>query len=1003
MELTRQSICEANDEILHTGVAHDENPPGRGSGRYEYNSGENPCQHDKGIRGEVARLRKQGLTESQIAVTLGFVNPYNGKPMLNKYKAAVSIEKAKQDAYYSDMIPKLLEDGYNQTQVAKELGCSEGTVRNYIKNGRPKKASRNMVVAEAIKKEVDQKRYLDLSEGSELYMGNINRGAITVAMEILEQQGYKKYTIPVEQLTNKNKNTNTTVLGAPDTSWAEVRYHPELIQPVQTFFQDQGRTSRGLLPVKSIDSKRVYVKYTEEDGSGGAERDGVIQLRRGVEDISLGNSSYSQVRIAVDGTHYMKGMAVYSDNIPDGYDVVYWSNKKKGAEFGEVFKELKKTKDENGKEIVDWSNPFGASIKPFNAGGQSFCRDQNGNETDQLRVINKVNDQGDWADWGKKVSPQLLSKQPVTLAKKQLELTYRDKFEQFKELEALNNPTVKKNLLLSFADSLDSSCSHLKALAFPGQMTQVVIAEPSVKDGEIFAPNYENGQRLALFRFPHAGQFEIAVCTVNNNNKECRKEIGLNSHDAVGVNANTLSILSGADSDGDTVVTIPLDRTNIKYVDPLPALKGFETKTYKYSKEEIDNGTADLISSKQKQTEMGKVTNLITDMYNSGVAFSVDEMSDAVKCSMVVIDSEKHKLDWKRCYQECHIADLKEKYQGAANAGASTFLTRAGSEVHIPTRKAGTVKWVDDDGKEHTAKGIDPRTGKKIWEDEDSSYERKTILGLSRREQARIDNLYERGVSPEDIAKSFGKKTITTSKVTKYLNGEGEEKSKTVVNTTTVNRIDLVDDAYDLMSSRDNPSPMERVYADYANALKTLANESRRIAVNTPRLERSKEASILYKEEVDSLNEKLMVARSNAPREREAMRMAMNRYKAMVKANPDLEWEDKEHLKRLKNQLVAAARDDCGAKKVKVDITDKEWEAIQKGAISDTTLSAILKNADKDQIKKLATPREKRGISDSKKALIRNMYGDGSKGYSLSQIAEHFGISTSEVSKIING
>jgi len=74
-----------------------------------------------------------------------------------------------------------------------------------------------------------------------------------------------------------------------------------------------------------IQSSRVLIKQDPE-------KEGLIELRKDVADISLGKKLYSQVRIRVGNARaYLKGMAVYSDNIPEGYDVVFYI----GQEFGE--------------------------------------------------------------------------------------------------------------------------------------------------------------------------------------------------------------------------------------------------------------------------------------------------------------------------------------------------------------------------------------------------------------------------------------------------------------------------------------------------------------------------------------------------------------------------------------------------------------------------------------------------------------------------------------------
>src|SRR5207237_3661976 len=90
--------------------------------------------------------------------------------------------------------------------------------------------------------------------------------------------------------------------------------------------QDSGKSWRDEVFQKpvSIDSKRIDVRYKE---NGGAEADGVIYVRPGVKDVTLGKSQYAQVRVAVDGTHFLKGMAVYKDDLPRGVDLQFNTSK----------------------------------------------------------------------------------------------------------------------------------------------------------------------------------------------------------------------------------------------------------------------------------------------------------------------------------------------------------------------------------------------------------------------------------------------------------------------------------------------------------------------------------------------------------------------------------------------------------------------------------------------------------------------------------------------------
>lgn len=206
------------------------------------------------------------------------------------------------------------------------------------------------------------------------------------------------------------------------------------------------------------------------------------------------NHDYAQVRILVDGTHYLKGMAMYSDDMPDGADIVFNTNKHTGTPKMDV---LKKIQD-------DPDNPFGALIK---ANGQSHYIDADGNE--KLSAINKLKEEGDWDKMSKNLSSQFLSKQPIQLIKKQLDLTYADAADEFSEICSLNNPTVKRKLLLDFADECDSAAVHLKAAALPRQSTQVILPLNAMKETEIFAPNYRDGEKVVLIRYIHITNYEL--------------------------------------------------------------------------------------------------------------------------------------------------------------------------------------------------------------------------------------------------------------------------------------------------------------------------------------------------------------------------------------------------------------------------------------------------------------------------------------------------------------
>lgn len=901
-----------NDELVHYGVK-------RRSGRYPWGSGDNPYQHSGDFLSRVQELRKQGLSEKDIVKSMGLDST-------TQLRVAYSVARAERRRLDVATAKSLQEDGLNPTEIGRKMGINESSVRSLLNEGSAKRMDQAQATAEALKKELATKGVIDVGAGAEIELG-ISRNKLEDALYILEAEGIAVRDgigIP----TGPHKQTNTMILRDPDIPLKDIYKDMSMIQPIGEYSsKDGGFTYEKREYPSSISSDRISVRYGDQ---GGAAKDGVIELRRGVQDLDLGNSHYAQVRIMVDGTHYLKGMAMYSDDIPDGYDVVFNTNKSSDTP---KMKTLKTISD-------DPDNPFGAYIK---ANGQSYYDDPNGKYIDpvtgkkqSLSAINKLKEEGDWDTMSRNLSSQFLSKQPISLIKKQLNLTYADKQAELDEIMSLTNPTVKKKMLLEFADECDSATVHLKAAALPRQETRVILPITQLKDTEVYAPYLSNGEKVVLIRYPHGGTFEIPELTVNNKNQSAKKILG-NATDAIGINSKVAERLSGADFDGDTVVVIPVnDKVKVKTSPALKDLKDFDPKT-QYKVPEGNPNNVKLLSESQKQKEMGIVSNLITDMTLRGADDS--EIARAVKHSMVVIDATKHGLDYKQSERDNGIAELKQKYQAkydddgnvVGSGGASTLISRKKQDVRVPERQGSPQ--------------IDPYTGKVTYRESGRTY---------------VDR---------------------TGKVTPA--------------TTTVKLMSTVDDARTLSSG----TAQENAYADYANKMKALANQARKEYVSAGKLEYNSTANKTYKDEVASLESQLKVAQSNAPRERRAQAIANSVVKAKVQDNPSLK-NDKEALNKIKKAAIADARASVSAsgKETRITISDKEWEAIQAGAISDSRLSTILRYTNPDEIKERAMPRTATQLSTAKKNKIQTM---NASGYSIAEIAASIGVSTSTVSNYI--
>lgn len=992
------------DELFHYGTKYH-------SGRYPYGSGEDPYQHEGDFLTRVERLRKDGWKETAENVEKEFgmkLEDYrNEKAWATYTRREQQVAKAKS----------LQKKGFGNSAIGREMGISESTVRSLLDPGSEAKMQAAKQTADFLKDQVkakdwidvgkDAEKYINVGEGAENKLG-ISRTKLDQALYALESEGYKVYQNRVEQPTNRGNWTTQMVLCPPGTEHRDVINHPEKVRTIEDYKYQEGTDSfkKKFTYPASLDSKRLKVRYADEkgpDGITGDEKDGLIEIRRGCADLDLKGSRYAQVRILVDGTHYLKGMAVYSDDMPKGVDIVFNTNKKSdvpalGPKDHTV---LKRIKD-------DPENPFGSLIKDVDKGGQYWYKDSKTGK-EKLGLINKKSDEGDWSEWADGLPSQFLSKQSTTLAKRQLGLAANDRYAEFNRICEINNPTIKKHLLASFADDCDGAAVNLKAAALPGQKYHAIIPINALKDTEIYAPDYKDGTKLALVRYPHAGIFEIPVLTVNNKNATAKKILGKDINDAVGITKRVADQLSGADFDGDTVMCIPTDYGNIR-IDRrnyLKDLKGFDAKV-EYGTVHKDDGyynsrgdKVKIMSPHDTQMQMGIISNLITDMTLSGGATD-DEMARAVKHSMVVIDAEKHKLDWKRSEVENNITELKRRYQRTVRpdgtikeGGASTIVSKAKSVEKVSKRRGQAV--------------IDPETGAKSYKlakaDDlyyvDKTYNKKTGIVTLRTDAGK--KIEYDSSDPIAVEKYSPIRKFNDDGTVSYTNKAGDISYNVRTRTQDSTKMAETDDARTLVSAAQHP--MELIYADYANSMKSLANQARKEMITTGNLKHDPAATKTYKAEVDSLMARLNDAEKNSVRERQAIRLANAEVKAKQKAAEEAGSEmDKGEVRKASQKAMTKYRQEVGAvsrRDRNIKISDREWEAIQAGAITENKLKRILANADIDELRQRATPRDSRAITTGQANRIKNMSATGN--YTIAEIADQLGLSPSTVKKYLKG
>lgn len=928
------TIISEDQHLAHYGIL-------RKSGRYPWGSGGSPEQRAKSFLGMVDELKKQGM--SPVDIARGFHSdeyPFTTTDL----RATTTIARNAKKAADISTAEQYKAAQYSNIAIGEKMGINESSVRALLAPGAKLRSDRLTMTADMLRSQVAEKGMIQIGRGVDRQLGT-NATHLSTAVAMLKSEGYVVQTVQVPQIGSPGNKTLIKVLAPEGTSYRDIVTDLNQIKTIEAYADKGDRSFSFIKPPVAVSPDRVKVQY-KEDKPSGAEADGVIYVRPGVKDVSLGAANYAQVRIQVGPGHYLKGMAMYKDDLPAGTDLVFNTNKSNTGNTLDALKKLKRlpAKGDDLKQPdkftgpIDKENPFGAIVK------QLGPKDERGHVIKPTSAMNLVNEEGDWDRWSTNLSAQMLSKQRPALIKERLDETLKGRKDGLEEILALTNPAIKRKLLEAYAEDLDSAAVHLKAAGLPRQRTQVILPMNSMKPDEIYAPNFRDGERVVLIRYPHGGKFEIPELTVNNKHREASRLLK-DAKDAVGINAKVAERLSGADFDGDTVVVIPNGSRKISTASALKGLEGFNPQEQYAGYPGMPK-----LTPQRKGKLMGDVSNLITDMTIKGA--NDHEIAQAVRHSMVVIDAEKHNLNWRQSALNNNIASLKKKYQlnARGNAGgASTLISQAKSPIRVPERKlqkASQGGSIDPrTGKRIPGGPIDPKTGKKIYRETGAQYPDKK--------------------NPDKI----------------------------ITKTSSVKKLEYFDDAHHLSSG----TVQEKLYADHSNQMKDLANRTRVAALRTGNTPYSEQAARVYGKEVAELNSALNIALMNAPRERQAQVLANATITARKAANPDM---DKAERTKLESLALHEARSRVGAKKEPIEISDQQWAAIQAGAVRHTKLKAILDNANVDRVKQLATPRKQVLMTTAKKAKAQRLLAGGA---TQAQIADQLGVSLTTLKTFLNG
>lgn len=220
------------------------------------------------------------MSEKEIAE---YFNMTTSQLRAKKSQDAAKDTQARYNAVYA------VYDGgiTSPTAIAKKLGMPNSTVTSILKkrNSAPHQIQNNTL--DALKRAVDEYGYVDVGKGVNRYMGITEDRLKKSCVLLRDEEGYTLEQMNFRQATT-NHSTQVKILAKPGTTRAELMEHQTDWHPPFEYTQDGGLTFQHREPVVNIDNKRVMVRYPDE---GGKARDGTIELRRGVEDLSLGKTT----------------------------------------------------------------------------------------------------------------------------------------------------------------------------------------------------------------------------------------------------------------------------------------------------------------------------------------------------------------------------------------------------------------------------------------------------------------------------------------------------------------------------------------------------------------------------------------------------------------------------------------------------------------------------------------------------------------------------------------
>ena len=236
----------------------------RHSGRYPWGSGEYPYQRTGNFLSRYEELKTQGLTEVEIANSMGLTS--------TDLRAEKELAKTERKAALQSEVIRLHDSGMSNTAIGRQIGKPESSVRALLEPTNKARNDRLIATRDLLKKQVEEKNYIDVGEGVEQSLG-ISKQMLDNAVITLKNEGYEKINYPETQRGTGLKTT-IKILAKPGTTVQEIRANRDKVGMINERWSEDAQeySALGLKPVKSISSKRVMVNYDTSEGdnfSGG--------------------------------------------------------------------------------------------------------------------------------------------------------------------------------------------------------------------------------------------------------------------------------------------------------------------------------------------------------------------------------------------------------------------------------------------------------------------------------------------------------------------------------------------------------------------------------------------------------------------------------------------------------------------------------------------------------------------------------------------------------------